>query len=375
MFGKLLINEPPLQVLPSLAEAIGLNEAVVLQQVHYLMNYAKFTFENKRWLYNSYEQWQSTTFRFWSIRTLQRIFLRLEELGLIESTTKFNRSIMNKTKWYTINYDAMAQLSQMLLEENQEQFQYGSWAMVQPTIEPDIASDYLEQLNQHTLESLSKSQSSSSETHSARMANYRKSISDKIKRNLASDDVEQSSFEQCDFDEAFKLFWSAGLVKVNEKKAKEAFIETFYSDWLKASTEQHPFLAQFPRTPEGYGNFLVKDIRHRIDIGTLGMRQMHPFNYLLNCRWKDEFVSGGQFNFMTEEATQKQKRREVVANISDKITNGGDWNSNEGWRRQLFFEENRNPTATTEQLQLEELEKALQLQGISNGTSTIQNQY
>ena len=36
--SKLLIDEPPLQVLPSLALKIGLNEAIILQQVHYWLN-------------------------------------------------------------------------------------------------------------------------------------------------------------------------------------------------------------------------------------------------------------------------------------------------------------------------------------------------
>ena len=35
--GKLLIDDQPLQVLPSLAEAIGLNEALILQQIHWLL--------------------------------------------------------------------------------------------------------------------------------------------------------------------------------------------------------------------------------------------------------------------------------------------------------------------------------------------------
>jgi len=33
--SSLLINESPLQVLPSLAVLVGLNEAIVLQQTHY----------------------------------------------------------------------------------------------------------------------------------------------------------------------------------------------------------------------------------------------------------------------------------------------------------------------------------------------------
>ena len=39
--SKLLINEQPLQVLPSLAEAIGLNQAIALQQVHYWLENAR----------------------------------------------------------------------------------------------------------------------------------------------------------------------------------------------------------------------------------------------------------------------------------------------------------------------------------------------
>lgn len=39
--SRLLINEQPLLVLPSLACEIGLNEALMLQQIHYWMNTSK----------------------------------------------------------------------------------------------------------------------------------------------------------------------------------------------------------------------------------------------------------------------------------------------------------------------------------------------
>ena len=56
----LLISEPPLQVLPSLAKKIGLNEAIVLQQLHYWLDPKrnKNLHENLHWVYNTYEQWQ-----------------------------------------------------------------------------------------------------------------------------------------------------------------------------------------------------------------------------------------------------------------------------------------------------------------------------
>ena len=36
--SRLLINEPPLIVLPSLAKEIGLNEAIIVQQIQYWLS-------------------------------------------------------------------------------------------------------------------------------------------------------------------------------------------------------------------------------------------------------------------------------------------------------------------------------------------------
>lgn len=104
---KLLINEPPLQVLPSLAREIGLNEAIILQQIHYWLNpkINKNFLEDCYWVHNSYEQWQEQ-FCFWSLDTIKRAILSLERKGLIISKN-FNKSHFNKTKWYTIAYEKL----------------------------------------------------------------------------------------------------------------------------------------------------------------------------------------------------------------------------------------------------------------------------
>src|ERR1051326_3092369 len=77
--SKLLINEPPLQVLPSLAVKFGLNEAMILQQIHYWLQDNRNGVEKngKRWIFNSYKEWHKQ-FPFWSERTIQRAFLNLE---------------------------------------------------------------------------------------------------------------------------------------------------------------------------------------------------------------------------------------------------------------------------------------------------------
>ncbi|EDT3088997.1 replication protein RepO, partial [Salmonella enterica subsp. enterica serovar Newport] len=62
--SNLLINESPLQVLPTLACAIGLNEAVIVQQMHYWMKDSQHFYDGRRWIYNSVASWQKQ-FPFW----------------------------------------------------------------------------------------------------------------------------------------------------------------------------------------------------------------------------------------------------------------------------------------------------------------------
>lgn len=108
--SKLLINEEPLQVLPSLAKAIGLNEAMFLQQVHYWLNKSKHYHDDKVWIYNTYQGWMEQ-FPFWSERTLKRIVAALREQGLIITTDEYNKIPIDKTLWYTIDYTRLDNLA------------------------------------------------------------------------------------------------------------------------------------------------------------------------------------------------------------------------------------------------------------------------
>lgn len=110
-FGsRLLINENPLQVLPSLAEKVGLNEAIILQQVHYWLNpvHNKNFVEGRHWVYNSYEEWQQQ-FPFWSKDTIKRAITSLEKRKMI-ITQKFNEDKFDHRKWYSISYESLQAL-------------------------------------------------------------------------------------------------------------------------------------------------------------------------------------------------------------------------------------------------------------------------
>ena len=108
--SNLLINEPPLQVLPSLAVAIGLNEAIILQQVHYWLRHAKVEHDGKLWFYKTYEEWKRQDLPFWSIDTIKRTIrsLKKQELLLVK---KLSSNSFNRVNHYTINYTKLDEIS------------------------------------------------------------------------------------------------------------------------------------------------------------------------------------------------------------------------------------------------------------------------
>jgi hypothetical protein len=110
MVNKILLDEYPLLVLPRLATLIGLNESIFLQQLHYwLLSKNAKNMDGKDWVFNTYSDWQKQ-FPFWSAKTIQRIITQLENRGLIITTTEYNTSKIDKTKWYTINYKKLEEL-------------------------------------------------------------------------------------------------------------------------------------------------------------------------------------------------------------------------------------------------------------------------
>lgn len=99
-------------MLPELAVVIGLNEAIVLQQLHYWLDRSKHEHDGRRWIYNNLAEWQAQ-FPFWSEKTLQRIMHSLVEQGLV-LVHKFNEKNWDRTNWYSIEYDALLKLEDQM---------------------------------------------------------------------------------------------------------------------------------------------------------------------------------------------------------------------------------------------------------------------
>jgi len=99
--------------------AVGLNEAIVLQRLHYWLEnpHAGIEIDGHKWIYNTYKGWregdgenQKGNFPFWSERTIQRLFMTLEEGGLIISCRPA-RARWDHQKYYRINYEVLESLS------------------------------------------------------------------------------------------------------------------------------------------------------------------------------------------------------------------------------------------------------------------------
>ena len=101
----LLINESPLQALPSLACLVGINGAIILQQMQYWLNVSEHRIEGYAWIYNSYDKW-AKQFKWLNLRSVQKHILALERGGFLLSK-QFRYKTRNNTKWYRIDYDRL----------------------------------------------------------------------------------------------------------------------------------------------------------------------------------------------------------------------------------------------------------------------------
>lgn len=111
--SNLLISEPPLQVLPSLANELkSSDKAIIIQQIHYWLNKSTNIRDGNKWIYNSASDWQKQ-FPWLSEKTVQRYLKDLENRGLL-ITGNYNKAKFDRTKWYRIDYDALDNLGRAL---------------------------------------------------------------------------------------------------------------------------------------------------------------------------------------------------------------------------------------------------------------------
>lgn len=119
-----LLDEDYIACYPALAVRAGINQALILQKLHFLVVITERSktemnhFAGRWWVYNTYAQWQQVEFPWLSVSTVKRLFLELEREGIVMSWTPVpgqeilypgmppvNPKIDDGTKYYTIRYD------------------------------------------------------------------------------------------------------------------------------------------------------------------------------------------------------------------------------------------------------------------------------
>lgn len=105
-----LMDEYPLLVLPKLAVSIGLNEAIILQQIHYWLQKSQQHINENKWVYNTVEQW-TEQFPFWSTDTVRRGLANLKSKGLLIGET-LSSDRRDRTMYYRIDYTALERIMQ-----------------------------------------------------------------------------------------------------------------------------------------------------------------------------------------------------------------------------------------------------------------------
>ena len=103
-----LINEYPLQVLPSLCKKVGISEAIFIQELHYWLLASEQERNGKKWVCKTYEELQETL-EIFSLSTIKRIVKSLSDKQLL-IIDNFNEMKMDKTNCYSINYVKLGQL-------------------------------------------------------------------------------------------------------------------------------------------------------------------------------------------------------------------------------------------------------------------------
>ena len=195
---SLLISEPPLIVLPSLARLVGLNEAIILQQVHYWLQRSSNIKDGHRWVYNSYPNWYKQMPVWKSETTMRTAFKRLEKQGLL-ITANYNKAGFDKTKWYRIDYDKLSSLENKLPSAK-------NWQTTSQNLADGTAKNWQTNTNR-----LPETTSENNNKHSASHSN---------------------ALSVSQLEEEFEVVWSK---YPNKKGKRQAF--NHYKAWRKSSTK------------------------------------------------------------------------------------------------------------------------------------------
>lgn len=127
--------------------------------------------------------------------------------------------------------------------------------------------------------------------HDGVMTQSEKPMQDKIRSDQTKLDKYNSEVE-----EAFKVFYNAGMRKLNPKGALKSFTAL-----CKKNKKSH--------SPAEIAQRLVNDIKIRLANNQMGFDKMHPTTYLNGERWNDERLKESNDAFYRESENERSARK------------------------------------------------------------------
>ena len=221
MASKLLIDDYPIQVLPKLAIEIGLNEAIILQQIHYWLNQSNHNHDGKKWIYNTYDDWNKQ-FPFWSVMTIRRTITSLEKQNLI-LIANYNKAGFDKTRWYSIDYEEVESVNRRCVQNEQTICSKRTDGSVQN--EQTNTRDYTE----NTTENISMSDKSDAAPYKT-IIEY---LNNKVNKRFSYKSESNRKLIKARFNEGYKL---EDFIKVIDIKTNEWINDEKMKSYLQPST-------------------------------------------------------------------------------------------------------------------------------------------
>ncbi|MBD2302883.1 hypothetical protein [Nostoc sp. FACHB-190] len=119
MTSKLITPESPLLVPPLLAAEIGLEEAVILQQIHYYCQISKhIKRDGRRWFWKTLKDW-GETLPFLKISAIRRAIANLRDKFQLIDVCRHSEKTWYQANWFTVNVENVQALWDSICQKQQ----------------------------------------------------------------------------------------------------------------------------------------------------------------------------------------------------------------------------------------------------------------
>ena len=262
-----LIDEYPIMFHKTLAVALGLNEAILLQKIHMWMQCKPPEAGGDRsFIYNSYRTWHEQL-PFISESTIKRALTNLVKQGILIKAN-FNKEPVYRTNWYSIDYD---KLDIIVNQKTQNHI--------------DLALGQNDPIHEVKMtQSLGQNDPNNN--------NIYNNIYNNINNNILSDNIEQKNISKTsEYENEFNELWKLYPRKEGKNVALKKYIQ------YRKNNE-----ATFDEVKRGIINY-----KKTIDVNKTSTQYiLHGSTFFNQKRWEDEELRDKPNNLVKEEISQER---------------------------------------------------------------------